>query len=676
MRMRYEPDDDDFEAARDVLVGRLERWAGQVQGSGAVDTFAVAAALDYRHGATVDGRLGLWESRHVQAFLLDWAPRTLTVLPGEALPEAPGALRLLLRYLDATGLADPRGADLDTLLGAVDDTAAGYPRAMADRTRWGLAKFWTTLAAEQGVDLDSPAALDRFTERARRGEVPYDEDVLQAIAARHMTEGPPGALRAEPQLPVTLPPPETLKAEAGRVPLLGVLKGLAAWAGREGRPVTATGRLKTADARELTERLGTGDTPPAAVRSVDDLPRLRLVFELAKAARLARVAKGRLYTVGKAAGDLKDPLALWRRAFDAVFGMRRPLLGAKSGWHTESMLFDAYEDILPDVLNTLYSLPHPMPWPRLRDSVDHAYRVRFQLGGAAHRMWFDDAHRDLRLVLDLLEELGAVERQVGLADPVYRSLQLPTGAAPAGRTTGPKADAGEPSDGPVELIRLTALGTWAVRARLLDAGRDAPLVGELAHAPAAGLLGTLAEHYDTDAARLELDRWIQAHDGPQQALPLLLDAIRTMPYRTRGQAMLEALSAALPEGEGDRFVLPLRSDPQLAPLAIGVLVSRGRLAPEDLTEGESLVMVAEGMIQYLEVTGPDGFGDALLAQGADLREALDVALAAPHPDHAALQDLRNAAARMPRTPVARAGRRAGTPARPARGGKPGGGRRR
>ncbi|MET9882685.1 hypothetical protein ABZZ20_05885 [Streptomyces sp. NPDC006430] len=690
MRMHYEPDDDDFEAARDVFVGRLERWAVQGQSSDAVDTFAVAAALDYRHGATVDGRLGLWEPRHVAAFLLDWAPRTLTVLPGEELPEAPEALRLLLRYLDATGLADPRGTALDTLLGAVDDTAAGYPQAMADRSRWGLARFWTTLAAEQGVDLGSPAALARFSERARRGEVPYDEDVLQAIAARHMAEGPPGALRAERQLPVVLPSPETLTAEARQVPLLGMLQGLAAWAGREGRPVTATGRLKTADARELAERLGTGDTPPAAVRSVDDLPRLSLVFELARAARLVRVVKGRAHAVGKAAGDLKDPLALWRRAFDAVFGMRQPLLGAKSGWHTESMLFDAYEDILPDVLNTLYSLPHPMPWPRLRDSVDHAYRVRFQLDGAAHRMWFDDAHRDLRVVLDLLEELGAVERTVGLADPVYRSLPLPAGAAdpapgrpagsavlPDGRPADPVPDTGEPSDGPVELIRLTALGTWAVRARLLDAGRDAPLVGELAHAPAAGLLGILAEHYDTDSARLELDRWIQSHDGPEHAFPLLLDAIRTMPYRTRGQAMLETLSAALPEGEGDRLTLALRRDPQLAPLAIGVLVNRGLLAPEDLTEAESLVMVAEGMLQFLEVTGPEGFGDAIRAQGADFREALDVALTAPHPDHDALRDLRDVAARLPRAPAARAGRRPGTTARrPTRGGKPGRGRRR
>ncbi|MEW2414042.1 hypothetical protein AB0953_09985 [Streptomyces sp. NPDC046866] len=669
MRMHYEPDDDDFEAARDVLVGRLERWAAQVDGSAAVDTFAVASALDYRHGATVDGRLGLWEPRHVEAFLLDWVPRTVTVLPGEELPGAPDALRLLLRYLHAAGLADPRGTALDTLLGAVDDAAAGFPRAMADRTRWGLAKFWTALAAEQGVDLGSPAALARFSERARRGEVPYDDDVLQAIAARHMAE-PPGALRAEPQLPVVLPPPQTLRAEAGQVPLLGMLRGLAEWAGREGRPVTATGRLKTADARGLAERLGTGDAPPAAVRSADDLPRLSLVFELARAARLVRVVKGRVHAVGKAAGDLRDPLALWRRAFDAVFGMRRQLLGAKSSGHAESMLFDAYEDILPDVLNTLYSLPHPMPWPRLRDSVDHAYRVRFQLGGAAHPVWFDHAHRDLRLVLALLEELGAVERSVGLADPVYRSLPLPAGAA------DPVPDTVEPCDGPVELIRLTALGTWAVRARLLDAGRDAPLVGELVHAPAAGLLGTLSEHYDTESARLELEGWVQCHGGPERAFPFLLDAVRAMPYRTRGQAMLETLSAALPEGEGDRLTMALRHDPQLAPLAIGVLVTRGLLAPEELSEAESLVMVAEEMLQFLEVAGPEGFGDAIRAQGADFREALDVALTASHPDHDALRELREVTTRLPRTPAAPAGRRSGTTARRrARGAKRRSGRR-
>ncbi|GAA3377933.1 hypothetical protein GCM10020367_55550 [Streptomyces sannanensis] len=208
----------------------------------------------------------------------------------------------------------------------------------------------------------------------------------------------------------------------------------------------------------------------------------------------------------------------------------------------------------------------------------------------------------------------------------------------------------------MELIRLTALGTWAVHARLLDSGRDAPLVGELAHAPAAGLLGTLAEHYDPESAHTELTSWIESHGGPEAAHRRLLDAVRAMPYRSRAQAMLDTLLAALPDGEGERLVRSLRTDPQLAPLAVGALTGRDLLSPEDLTETESLIMVAEGMLQLLEISGPDGFAQAVLAQGPDFRNAIEAALVSLHPDHEALQELRDIARRLPRSRGVRAGR--------------------
>ena len=58
-------------------------------------------------------------------------------------------LAQLLGYLDATGLADPRGDAPDLLAAAVDRAAAEFPLAMADRRRWGVAKFWAMTAAAQ-----------------------------------------------------------------------------------------------------------------------------------------------------------------------------------------------------------------------------------------------------------------------------------------------------------------------------------------------------------------------------------------------------------------------------------------------------------------------------------------------------------------------------------------------
>ncbi|MEV0638610.1 hypothetical protein AB0I77_27455 [Streptomyces sp. NPDC050619] len=388
--------EEEFGAACELLVDRLVRWAGK-QGL-PVDGFLVEAALDYRHRATVDGRLGLWEPRHVEELLLFWLPQTITELPGVERGDAPGTLRALLRYLHAAQLADPRGPALQDSLAAVDAAAEQYPAAMADRTRWGLAKFWAMTATEQGVDVLNGAALQRFAEQAQRGEVVYDEQTLDAIMERRLTGRLlSDAARAEPQLPVALPPDDELRRRAEAATIVAQLRGLAEWAGRDGRAVTATGRLRMPDARELVDVLGTRDNAEG-VHSSADLPRLGLLVEWAKKARLVRVLKGRLYAVAKARPVLADPLQLWLRAFDACFELRQDLIGARSGWHVESMLFDAYEDVLEDVLNTLYSLPYPMPWPRLRDSVHLGYRAQFQLDGesdAVHRMWFEQADRDL-----------------------------------------------------------------------------------------------------------------------------------------------------------------------------------------------------------------------------------------------------------------------------------------
>ncbi|MYX25188.1 hypothetical protein GTY75_00615 [Streptomyces sp. SID8381] len=680
MRMRFEPEaEEEFEAACGLLVDRLVRWAGE-QGL-PVDGFTAEAALDYRHRATADGRLGLWEPRHVEELLLSWLPQQVTELPGEERGDAPDTLRTLLSYLHAAQLADPRGPSLQDSLAAVDRIAEQHRAAMTDRTRWGLAKFWAMTAAEQGVDVQDGAAFQRFADRARRGEVAYDQQALATIMERRLAgRALSGVARAEPQLPVTLPPDDELRRRAEASTTVAQLRGLTEWAGPGGRPVTATGRLRMAEARELVDVLGTGDEIEG-VRSSADLPRLGLLVEWAKKARLVRVVKGRLHAVAKARPVLADPLQLWLRAFDACFELRQALIGARSGWHVESMLFDVYEDVLDDVLNTLYSLPYPMPWPRLRDTVHLAYRASFQLDAGSdfqHRMWFEHADRDLRAVLDLLDDLGAIERDRGMADPVFLDIdrsgtgpELPAGMPPElaellgvdGAATDPaareRADARreELTAGPVELIRLTELGTRAVRQRLLAVGRDAPVVGELAQAPAAGLLGVLAEDYDPDAARTELAGWITARGEREGALRQLTDAVRAMTFRTRAQAMLDVLAAALPGGEGERLLRTLRQDTQLAPLALNALVHRESLSPEDMTDTESLLVVAESLLQLVELAGGgDGAEEMLRAQGPQARDAVAAALVSVHPDRAGLDELRQLAARALGTHDARVGR--------------------
>ncbi len=672
MRMYFQPEEEDeYQAACCLLVHRLGRRSHE-QDPEAI-AFTAQAALDYRHSGTCDGRLALWEPRHVEGFLLEWMPRTVTVLPGEPLPGAPETLRLLLRYLDETGLADPRGATVAENEAAIDATAPHYAAAMADRDRWGLAKFWAVTAAEAGVNIHDQAAMQRFVERARRDEVTYDAAVLERIVRRHHTRGPGTVGRAEPQLPVTLPDRDGLRALAEASLVVRRLRDLVEWIGPDGRALTATGRLRVSDALELVRLLQTGDTAESP-RSSADLPRLALIVEWAKKARLVRTAKGRLYAVNKAKPVLADALALWQRAFEAVFSMREPLIGARGGWWRESMLYEVYEDVLPDVLNSLYSLPYPMPWPALRASVHLAYREYFGLGAAddgQQQTWFRAADSDLRTVLSALQDLGCVDYTHGKADPVFLDspLAAPEPQSPAGLLPEPapySADHArelhaELSAGSVELISLTALGTWSVRSRLLTEGRDAPLIGELAHAPAPGLLGVLAEHYDPESARAEAAAWMAAHSDRPAAMELLTDAVRTMPFRTRAQAMLDILVQVLPDDEGTRLLRTLRTDAALAPTALILLLDRELLSPEELTEPEALLMMAEGLLQLLEAAGPDQAVEVLLKDGRhNAREAVAAALASGHPDHDGLEELRGLAADRLAPQTAR-GARTGAP---------------
>lgn len=708
MRMIFNPaEENEYEAVCGLLVHRFEQWAWE-NGIHA-DPFVVEAALDYRHLGTPDGRLGLWDQRHIEEFLLDWVPRTVTVLPDEEPADAPGTLRCLLRYLDAVHLADPRGASLPEVLEAVDGAAPHYAEAMADRSLWGLAKFWITTAAEQGVDVHDEQALQDFVGRAQGGEVPYDPEVLQTIVERHMRSS--GPVRSEPQLPVALPGDDVLREQAGRSPVLRQLRELAEWAGRDRRTLTGSGRLRLSDARELVERLDTGDDTDS-VRSSADLPRLNLLVEWAKTARLIRVVKGRLYAVAKAEPVLNDPLALWRRAFDAFRELPSPVRGGRGGRYGESVLFDEYDMygvVLPDVLATLYSLPYPMPWPGLRDTVALAHRSSSPLEVfATDSIGFGQADDDLRTVLSVLEDLGAIERHQGTGDPVFADLAMsendlegwagiptedddgletPSGILP-GMPTGlagllddallgetlsgdamvdgaPPDDAlssgallddeatqrarkrkSELSSGPVELIRLTDLGTDSVRRRLLAEGRDAPLIGELAQASPAGLLGVLADHYDPESARVELAAWIAVHGDRSAALEQLVHAVRTMPFRTRAEAMLDVLVSLLDDGE--LLLRSLRSDSSLAPTALSLLARREILTPEDLTEPESLIMVAESLLQLCEATGADGVREVLRQQGREAEEALRAALASGHPDREGLAELQALAECVPR----------------------------
>ena len=63
------------------------------------------------------------------------------------------------------------------------------------------------------------------------------------------------------------------------------------------------------------------------------------------------------------------------------------------------------------------------------------------------------------------------------------------------------------------MVRLTPLGLYGIRARMLEAGVDAPAVGELADKGADALLDAVSDYPET-AAQAEIEQWLAGRERP------------------------------------------------------------------------------------------------------------------------------------------------------------------
>ncbi|GHB35485.1 hypothetical protein GCM10010347_00860 [Streptomyces cirratus] len=123
------------------------------------------------------------------------------------------------------------------------------------------------------------------------------------------------------------------------------------------------------------------------------------------------------------------------------------------------------------------------------------------------------------------------------------------------------------------MVRLTALGLYGVRARMLEAGVEAPAIGGLADKGADALLEAVS-HYPEHAAQAEIEQWLAGRELPT-AVAELLDAARgddegAPLRRLRCQ---QALAPAGPEAEP--AVRAVLDDPRLGGLARVWLAERG-----------------------------------------------------------------------------------------------------
>ena len=604
MRTCYDIEETDaYLAARELLLRRCGAWA---EANGLVISLPLAETLlDSRHFSS-DGRLGYWTPAQVRRALLEWIPEKVTA-PDEDLLDAPETLRTLLRYLDAHGLRDPRGAAVQENESAIDAAVKQFANAIGDRERYGMAKTVTMSARDRGVDIGDPAALTAFLDDVREGRVVLDEDLLGRVLKRQLGRPAPGQERKFAQLPVRLPAPEELTAAAGRSKVVRQLRAFAEWLGRSGRALTPAGNIRPADARELIALLGTAEEG-LRFHSAAELPGLDLVVNWAKKARLVRKQGTRLVAVAKARPLLAGAGALWQRAFEAAFDLGAAV--CRPIWADEppSPVRLLYDVIVPDVLAAIYSMDEPVPVARLAESVWETVRAHFDVGSLSplgQTGLRGRVDNDLEHIFDAFEALGAVTSTHGVATAVFAE-DLDEGSDMADRSfRGERAAAlRELLAEPGRLVSLTPLGTRAMRQRMLAEGREAGLVGELAGASPAELLGTVAEHYTPGTTAEEIGIWRAAHGG---SLDPLVQAVRDCSFLSRRVALLKILVSAIPEG--DELLASLLRDPELGPVAL--LAEKQDRRPDEVSPAEAAWLMAGSVLELLEIGGPDAVREQL-----------------------------------------------------------------
>ncbi|MFD4634440.1 hypothetical protein ACFVYR_34720 [Streptomyces sp. NPDC058284] len=483
--------------------------------------------------------------------------------------------------------------------------------------------------------------------------------------------------------PATLPPvllhsEAELARAALATPLLSRAVRLARWAGPETR-VGAGGELVDAQLPAAAAEL---DLAAAGIEEADAAAYTSEAWRVAVDTGLVDVTdadeEGADGTVTQGAdlaalvaGSPQDVLGIWLGALDTVYADAtvpdmENLLDVleengevdfdELGWDPQ-----AEADFLDGVLGNLYLLTvgdaaggeGPVPLPALAASMivpddmgEPTDDILEQVSDAMMKL--DDQFR-------LFEPLGLVEYQ-----PVDEALMADIDDENAEQP----APVDEEDVSRYGMVRLTPLGLYGVRARMLEAGVDAPAVGDLADKGADALLAGTSG-FPQHAAQAEIEQWLTRHE-PLAAAAELLAAARggdegAPLRRLRCQQALSLVGA-----EAEPALREVLDDPELGGLARVWLAEHG---------AADVPAPSEALIFWLTI---DTLAAQLAAEGnSDELQGLVEGLAQQHSgffaaawrvDHPATADVLEAMGRLhPDKKVAKEARKAAFKARSQQG---------
>ncbi|MFF7750131.1 hypothetical protein ACFZCP_12870 [Streptomyces sp. NPDC007971] len=378
-----------------------------------------------------------------------------------------------------------------------------------------------------------------------------------------------------PLPPVRLHPEAELARAALSTPLLSRAARLARWAG-PGTRVDAGGGLVEEQLPAAADVLGLGGDDAAAYASE--------AWRVAVDAGLVEIADEEAGTVAAGeelarltAGSPHEVLAVWLTALETVVADASvPDLddlvdtldeGGTVDFSSLDWDPEAEAEFLDGVLGNLYLLTASedgpgeaaVPLPALAASMivpsdmgEPTNDVLEQVSDAMMRL--DDQFR-------MLEPVGLVEYR-----PVDEALMADADEEPA----APVDDTDVSRYG---MVRLTPLGVYGLRARLQEAGFEAPAVGELADKGADVLLDGTSQ-FGQSAAQAETEQWLGRRE-PLAAARELLAAARGADAgaplrRLRCQQALSLVGA-----EAEAALRDVLDDPELGGLARVWLSERG-----------------------------------------------------------------------------------------------------
>ncbi|MCF3137148.1 hypothetical protein [Streptomyces olivochromogenes] len=474
---------------------------------------------------------------------------------------------------------------------------------------------------------------------------------------------------SSPLPPVRLHPEAELARAALSTTLLSRAARLARWAGPETR-VDAGGSLieeQLPAAAELLEL--TGDLAAAlaseAWRTALDAGLVEIIDE--EAGTVAAAEDLALLTQGSP----HDVLAVWLAALESVLAdasvpdLDGLVDAMDAGGEVDFSSLDwdpeAEADFLDGVLGNLYLLTvsadgpgeGPVPLPALAASMivpgdmsEPTNDVLEQVSDAMMRL--DDQFR-------LLEPIGLVEYQ-----PLDEELMSDAEDAEESSFAVDDTDVSR-----YGMVRLTPLGVYGLRARLLEAGFEAPAVGELADKGADVLLdGTSA--FPPAAAHAETEQWL-AHREPLLAARELLAAARGGDAGAPLRRLRCQQALSLVGMEAEPALREVLDDPELGGLARVWLSERG---------ASDVPAPSQDLVFWLTI---DTLAAQLAAEGnSEELQALVEGLASQHSgffaaawrvEHPATADVLEAMGRLhPDKRVAKEARKAAFKARSQQGG--------